>query len=69
MIKQVPDDEMSRQRKQGLQQKVKNAAQVFLAKNALLEDQNRFLTTVNNEGKVRRSTRSKILGGARVMSY
>jgi len=69
MIKQVPDDEMSRQRKQGLQQKVNNAAQVFLAKNALLEDQNRFLTTVNNEGKVRRSTRSKILGGARVMSY
>ena len=68
IIKQVPDDEISRQHKQRLQQKVSNAAQLFLAKNALLEDRNRFLTTVNDEGKARRSTRSEILGKARVMS-
>lgn len=69
MIKQVPDDEMSRQHKQRLQQKVNNAAQLFLAKNALLEDRNRFLTNINDEGKARRSTKSEILGKAKVMSY
>lgn len=68
-IKQVPDDEMNRQHKQRLQQKVNNAAQLFLAKNALLEDRNCFLTTINDESKIRRSSRSEILGKARVMSY
>lgn len=68
-IEQVPDDEMSRPHKQRLQQKVTNAAHLFLAKNALLEDRNRFLSSVNDEGKVRRSTRSEILGRAKVMSY
>lgn len=52
-----------------LQQKVSNAAQTFLAKNALLRDQNKFLTKVNNEGKARRSTNSAILRKAKVMSY
>lgn len=42
MIKKVSDDETSRQYKWRLQQKVNNAAQIFLAKNALLEDRNRF---------------------------
>ncbi|KAL2047833.1 hypothetical protein ABVK25_011288 [Lepraria finkii] len=69
MIKQVSDDETSRQHKQRLQKKVKNAAQIFLAKNALFKDRNRSLTDINDEGKVRRSTRSEVLGKARVMSY
>lgn len=69
MIEQVSDDETSRQHKERLQQKVTSAAQTFLAKNALLEDRNQFLTNINDEGKVRRSTKSEILGKARVMSY
>lgn len=68
-IKQVPDDKISRLHKQRLQQKVTNAAHLFLAKNALLEDRNRFLTAINDEGKVCRSTRSEILGRTRVISY
>ena len=70
MIKQVPDDgETSRQYKERLQQKVTAAAQTYLAKNALLEDRNQFLTNINDEGKVRRSSKSEIIGKARVMSY
>lgn len=69
MIKQVSDDETSRQHKERLQQKVTTAAQTFLAKNALLEDRNQFLTNINDEGKVRRSAKSEIIGKARVMSY
>lgn len=69
MVKQVPSDETSRQHKERLQKKVNTAAQIFLAKNALLEDRNQFLTNINDEGKVRRSTKSEILGKARVMSY
>ena len=65
-IKQVPDDKVSRQHKQRLLQKVNNAAQLFLEKNALLED--RFLTNINDEGEVRRSIRLEILGKARVIS-
>ena len=68
-IKQTSDDEMSRSYKQRLQQKVINAAHLFLAKNALLEDRNRFLTAVNDEGKVRRSIRSEILRKTRMISY
>ena len=40
-----------------------------LAKGALQQDQIRFLITVNNEAKVRRSTKSIVLGKAKVMSY
>ena len=70
MIKQVPDDgDTSRQHKERLQQKVTAAAQTFLATNALLEDRNQFLTTINDEGKVRRASKSEIIGRARVMSY
>lgn len=43
MIKQVPNDEASSQHKERLQQKVNNAAQTFLAKNALLDHRNQFL--------------------------
>jgi hypothetical protein len=42
---------------------------MFLAKGALQEDQIQFLTTINNEAKVRRSTKSLVLGKAKVMSY
>ena len=69
MIKQAPDDETSRQHKERLQQKVTTAAQMFLAKNSFLKNRNQFLVNINNEGKVRRLTKSEILGKARVMSY
>ena len=70
MIKQVPDNgTTSRQHKERLQQKVTAAAQTFLATNALLEERNHFLTNINDEGKVRRSSKSEIIGKARVMSY
>jgi len=59
-------------RKQRLQrhvQKLASAAQISFAKQTLLQDQNRFLSKINNEAKVRRSTRSVVLGKAKVMSY
>ncbi len=46
-----------------------NAAQVSFAERALLNNRNQFLTEANNEAKVRRSTRSVVLGKAKVMSY
>lgn len=50
-------------------QKLANAAQMSFAENALLRDQNQVLTIISNEVKVRRSTRSTVVGTARVMSY
>jgi hypothetical protein len=57
-------------------QKLAHAAQVsfaegaFLrAKRALLKNRNQMLTELNNEAKVCRSTRSVVLGKAKVMSY
>ena len=50
-------------------QKLASAAQISFAKQTLLQDQNRFLSKINNEAKVRRSTRSVVLGKAKVMSY
>lgn len=38
MIKQISDDEMSRQYKERLQQKIITVAQTFLVKNTLLEN-------------------------------
>lgn len=69
MIKQIPNNETNRQHKERLQHKVNNAAQIFLIKNALLQARNYYLTTIKDEGKVRRSTKSEILGKAKVMSY
>ena len=70
MIKQVLNDsKTSKKYKKRLQQKITTAAQTFLAKNALLEDRNQFLTNINDEGKIRRSVNSEILKKARVMSY
>ena len=50
-------------------QKLANAAQISFAERALLHDQNQMLTKMNNEAKVRRSTRSIVLGKAKVMSF
>jgi hypothetical protein len=69
MIKQVPDDETSRQHKDRLQQKVAHAAETFCAERALQQDHIQFLCKMNNEAKVRRSTKSVVLGKAKVMSY
>ncbi|KAF2688993.1 hypothetical protein K458DRAFT_273005, partial [Lentithecium fluviatile CBS 122367] len=69
MIKHVPDDEASSQHKERLQQKVSKAAQTFLARNALLHSQNRFLTKINDESKARRAAKSTILGKAKVMTW
>ncbi|KAH9204263.1 hypothetical protein DL95DRAFT_319788, partial [Leptodontidium sp. 2 PMI_412] len=62
-------DATSTQRLQKRIQKLANAAQVSFAECALLNNRNQFLTEANNEAKVRRSTRSMVLGKAKVMSY
>ena len=62
-------DETSKESLQRHVQKFARAAQKSLAKCALQENQIRFLTTINNEAKVRRSTRSLVIGKAKVMSY
>jgi hypothetical protein len=50
-------------------QKLANAAQISFAERALLQDQNQTLARINNEAKVRRSTRSVVLGKAKVISF
>ena len=62
-------NETSIQRLQRHIQKLANAAQISFAERALLHDQNKFLTRMNNEAKIRRSTKSVVLGKAKVMSY
>ena len=62
-------DEPSKQNLQGHVQKLANATQMSLAKGAFQQDQIRFLITINDEAKVRRSTKSMVLGKAEVMSY
>ena len=62
-------NEPSKQRIQRHVAKLVSAAQISFAKQILLQDQNRFLSKINNEVKVRRSTRSVVLGKAKVMSY
>lgn len=61
-------DETSKQRLQKHIRKITTAAKVSFAECALLQDQNRFLFQVNNV-KVRRSTRSLVVGKAKVFSY
>jgi hypothetical protein len=63
------EDEVSKQRLQRHIQKFANAAQTCFAERALQRDQIQFLKQVNNEGKVRRSTKSLVLGKAKVISY
>lgn len=62
-------DETSKRRLQRHLQKFANAANISFAERALQKDQIRFLYNVNNEAKVRRSTKSVVLGKAKVMSY
>jgi hypothetical protein len=71
IIKQVAYalDDTSKQKLERHVLKLTKAGQMFLAKGALQEDQIQFLTTINNEAKVRRSTKSLVLGKAKVMSY
>ncbi len=61
--------ETSVQRLQRHVQKLANAAQISFTERALLQDQNHFLTRMNNEAKVRRSTKLVVLGKAKVMSF
>ncbi|KAF4629691.1 hypothetical protein G7Y89_g8452 [Cudoniella acicularis] len=42
---------------------------VLYAERALLHDRNQMLNSMNNEARVRRSTRSVVLGKAKVMSF
>jgi hypothetical protein len=62
-------DEVSRQRLERRVGKLASAAKVSFAKQGLLQDHNRLLYKINSEAKVRRSTRSLIVGTAKVMSY
>ncbi len=50
-------------------QKLVDSAHMSFAERALLHDQNQVLTRLNNEAKVRRATRSVVLGKAKVMSF
>jgi glutamine synthetase type III len=69
LMKRIPDNEANRQLRQKLHQKHINATQLCFAERALMETQNQFLTEINNEGKVRLSTKSKVLGTAKVMAW
>jgi hypothetical protein len=62
-------DEMSKQNLARHLQKCTKAFQKSSAQAVLQEDRIKFLTTINNEAKVRRSTKSLVLGKAKVMSY
>jgi hypothetical protein len=50
-------------------QKLTKAAKTSIARSALQQERVQFLLDINNEAKVRRSTKSLVLGKARVMSY
>lgn len=60
---------MSKQNLKRHLQKFAKATRASFAKLVLQEDQIQFLTTINNEAKVRRSSKSLVLGTAKVMSY
>jgi hypothetical protein len=62
-------DETSKQNLARHLQMCTKAFQKSSAKSILQEDRIQFLTTINNEAKVRRSTKSLVLGKAKVMSY
>jgi hypothetical protein len=62
-------DETNKQSLQRHLQKLTNAARISFTKGALQRNQIQFLLSVNNEAKVRRSTKSLVLGKAKVMSY
>jgi hypothetical protein len=62
-------DETSKQNLARHLQKCTKAFQKSSADGILKDDRIEFLTTINNEAKVRRSTKSLVLGKAKVMSY
>jgi hypothetical protein len=62
-------NEVSIQRLERHVQKLAYAAQVSFTELALLDNRNQMLTRMNNEVKVRRSTRSIVLREAKVMSF
>ncbi|KAL8993512.1 MAG: hypothetical protein Q9188_007313 [Gyalolechia gomerana] len=62
-------NEPSKDRIQKHIQKLASAAKISFAKQTLFQGQNRFLSRIHNEAKVRRLIRSVILGKAKVMSY
>ncbi|OCK76245.1 DDE-domain-containing protein [Lepidopterella palustris CBS 459.81] len=62
-------DKISKQRLERHVEKMATAAQISFAECGLLQDQTRFLFGINNEAKVRRSTRSIVLGKAKVISF
>tara|TARA_R110002003_G_scaffold1611_1_gene23287 strand:+ start:171 stop:1004 length:834 start_codon:yes stop_codon:yes gene_type:complete len=62
-------DEASRQRLQRRVQKLASVAKIAFAKQSFLQDHNQLLYTINNEAKVRRSTRSLVIGTAKVMTW
>jgi hypothetical protein len=54
-------NETTRQRLQRLIQKLAKAAQMSFANDILLQNHIRFLVAINNEAKVRRATKPKVL--------
>lgn len=62
-------DEKSKRRLKKYVQKLTNAANISFAERDLQKEHIRFLRTANNEAKVRRSTKSTVLGKAKVMKY
>jgi len=62
-------DDAERQNLKRHLDKLTRAAQTSIAEGALLQEDNRFVRKMNNEAKVRRSTKSLVLGKARVISY
>ncbi|KAF2469763.1 uncharacterized protein BDR25DRAFT_288158 [Lindgomyces ingoldianus] len=69
IIERVPNTEANSQHRERLQQKVSHAAQTFLAHNALLRDDNKFLTQANDESKPRRAVGSKKVGDGRIIVW
>lgn len=62
-------DERSKQRLQKHLQKLTNATKLSFAERALLQEHVQFLAGIKNKAKVRRATKSKIMGTARAMCY
>lgn len=62
-------DATNKDRLQKRIQKLASAAKVSFAAQALLKDRNQFLLEINREAKARRSTKSIVLGKAKVMSF
>ena len=62
-------DGLDKQHLQRHVQKLASAAQRSFAKETLLQEQTQLLSKINKEANVRQSTRSVVLGKAKVMSY